>query len=106
MVAEPVAPSSAGSNERALLRAMLPFIRDPCQVLVFHGSQGCGEPDSRLPLPLSEGQEDMLYWARYVVLSGCPSSSPAAAVPTPEPDAWKSVKTQQGSVLCKLWSFS
>lgn len=71
---------------------------DPCQVLVFRSSQGGG---SRLSSSASEGQEEMLSWARYVVLAGCLSSSPAAAVPTPEPESWKSVKNQQGSVLHK-----
>jgi len=84
------------------------FITDPCQVLVFCCFPGGGErgPSSgtRLPLPTSEGQEEMLSWARYAVLAGCPSSGPAAAVPTPEPDSWKSVKKQQGSVLCELRS--
>lgn len=42
VVPRPVAPSSSGSNKRTLLRAMQLSITDPCQVLVFRGSQGCG----------------------------------------------------------------
>lgn len=61
MAAKPVAAVSSGRSKCTLLRAMQPFMTDPGQVLVFRSSQGGG---SRLSSSASEGQEEMLSWAR------------------------------------------